>query len=146
MPVLARDPATEAAAGALALRCEKRQQERPMKSGFEIPAEMKALAEQGIEATRQAFQGYLNATEKALGALESSSGVHASTREVSRKAMTFAQENVIDSFAFIDKLMRARDVEEVLRLQTEFAQAQGQKLATQSKALAEAAARAMKVG
>jgi len=60
--------------------------------------------------------------------------------------MGFAQENVIDSFAFIDKLMRARDVEEVLRLQTEFAQAQGQKLATQSKALADAAARAMKTG
>ena len=36
-------------------------------SGFEIPAEMKALAEQGIEATRQAFQGYLSATEKAQG-------------------------------------------------------------------------------
>lgn len=115
-------------------------------SGFEIPAEMKALAEQGIEATRQAFQGYLSATEKALGALESSSGVHASTREVSRKAMGFAQENVIDGFAFIDKLMRARDVEEVVRLQTEFAQAQAQKLATQSKALADAAARSMKVG
>ena len=60
--------------------------------------------------------------------------------------MTFAQENVIDSFAFIDKLMRARDVEEVLRLQTEFAQVQGQKLASQSKALADAAARAMKTG
>ena len=45
-------------------------------SGFEIPAEMKALAEQGIEATRQAFQGYLDATEKALGAFENSSGMH----------------------------------------------------------------------
>lgn len=115
-------------------------------SGFEIPAEMKALAEQGIEATRQAFQGYLDATEKALGAFENSSGMQSGAREVSRKAMGFAQENVIDSFAFIDKLMRARDVEEVLRLQTEFAQAQGQKLATQSKALADAAARAMKTG
>lgn len=114
--------------------------------GFEIPAEMKALAEQGIEATRQAFQGYLAATEKALSTLETSSGVHASAREVSRKAMGFAQENVIDSFAFIDKLMRARDVEEVVRLQTEFAQAQSQKLATQTKALGDAAARAMKTG
>ena len=114
-------------------------------TGFEIPAEMKALAEQGIEATRQAFQGYLSATEKALGALESSTGTQASVREVSRKAMGFAQENVIDSFAFIDKLMRVRDVEEVVRLQTEFAQAQAQKLASQSKALGEAAARAMKV-
>jgi phasin len=111
--------------------------------GFEIPAEMKALAEQGIETARQAFQGYFNATEKALGAFESSTGAQAGAREVSRKALGFAQENVIDNFAFIDKLMRARDAEEVIRLQTEFAQVQAQKLASQTKALSEAAAKAM---
>ena len=111
--------------------------------GFEIPAEMKALAEKGIETARQAFHGYLHATEKALGAVESSTGAQASAREVSRKAMGFAQENVIDNFAFIDKLMRARDLEEVVRLQTEFAQIQAHKLATQTKALSDAAAKAM---
>ncbi len=112
--------------------------------GFEIPAEMKALAEHGIEATRQAFQGYLDAAEKALGTMETATGAQAGAREVSRKAMGFAQENVIDSFAFIDKLMRARDVEEVVRLQTEFARNQAEKLASQTRALGEAATRAMK--
>jgi phasin len=115
-------------------------------TGFEIPAEMKAMAEKGIETARQAFQGYLNATEKALGAMASSTGAQESAREVSRKAMGFAQENVIDNFAFIDKLMRAKDVEEVIRLQTEFAQAQAQKLATQTKTLGEAASKAMTDG
>jgi phasin len=115
-------------------------------TGFEMPAEMKAMAEQGIETARQAFQGYLNATEKALGAFESSTGAQASAREVSRKAMGFAQENVIDNFAFIDKLMRAKDIEEILRLQTEYAQFQAQKLASQTKTLAEAAAKAMSEG
>jgi hypothetical protein len=42
--------------------------------------------------------------------------------------------------------MRAKDVEEVVRLQTEFAQTQGQKLATQTKALGEAASKAMTDG
>jgi phasin len=115
-------------------------------TGFEIPPEMKAMAEKGIETARQAFQGYLNATEKALGTMASQSGAHESAREVSRKAMGFAQENVIDNFAFIDKLMRAKDVEEVIRLQTEFAQVQAQKLATQTKTLGEAASKAMTDG
>jgi phasin len=115
-------------------------------TGFEIPAEMKAMAEKGIETARQAFQGYLNATEKALGAMASSTGAQESAREVSRKAMGFAQENVIDNFALIDKLMRAKDVEEVIRLQTEFAQVQAQKLATQTKTLGEAASKAMTDG
>jgi hypothetical protein len=115
-----------------------------MKStGFEMPPEMKVLAEQSIEAARKAFQGYLYATEKALGMVETSTGATQAARDLGRKAMGFAQENVIDSFAFIDKLMRARDVEEVVRLQSEFAQAQGKKLAEQTRILGEAAASAM---
>ena len=46
-------------------------------------------------------------------------------------------------FAFIDKMMRARDVEEVVRLQTEFAQAQAKRLAEQTRTLGEAAAQAV---
>jgi hypothetical protein len=115
-----------------------------MKStGFEIPPELKALAEQSIDTARKAFQGYLNATEKALGAFDSAAGATQPARDLGRKAMGFAQENVIDSFAFIDKLMRARDIEEVVRLQTEFAQAQTAKLANQTKVLGEAAAKSV---
>ena len=118
-----------------------------MKStGFEMPPEMKMLAEQSIEATRRAFQSYLNATEQALGMVETSTGASQAARDLSRKAMGYAQENVIDSFAFIDKLMRARDVEEIVRLQTEFAQSQGKKLAEQTKVLGDAAANALKAG
>jgi hypothetical protein len=118
-----------------------------MKStGFEVPPEMKALAEQSIETARKAFQGYLSATEKALGAFDSSAGATQPARELGRKAVGFAQENVIDAFAFIDKLVRARDAEEVVRLQGEFAQAQAAKLASQTKALSEAAARSMQAG
>lgn len=113
-----------------------------MKStGFEMPPEMKALAEQSIETARKAFQGYLSATEKALGAMESSTGASQAARDLGRKAMGFAQENVIDNFAFIDKLMRARDVDEVVRLHGEFAEAQAKKLSQQTRALADAAAK-----
>jgi phasin len=116
-----------------------------MKStGFEMPPEMKAIAAQSIEAARRAFQGYLDATEKVIGMVETSTGASQAARDLGRKAMGFAQENVIDSFAFIDKLMRARDVEEVVRLQTEFAQAQGKTLAEQTRILGEAASSAMK--
>jgi hypothetical protein len=118
-----------------------------MKStGFEMPPELKALAEQSIEAARKAFQGYLNATESALGAFGTATGANQAARDLGRKAMGFAQENVIDSFAFIDKLMRAREMEEVVRLQSEFAQAQARKLAEQTKALGDAAAKAMQTG
>jgi hypothetical protein len=114
-----------------------------MNSGkFEMPPEMKAIAEQSIEASRRAFQTYLDAVQKAFGSAGSSSAAtQSSALEVGRKAMNFAQENVAASFAFINKLMRARDAEEVMRLQAEFAQSQMKKLAEQTKALGEAAAK-----
>lgn len=113
-----------------------------MKStGFEMPPEMRAMAEQSIETARKAFQGYLSATEKALRAMEGSAGASQAARDLGRKAMGFAQENVIDNFAFMDKLMRARDVDEVVRLQGEFAEAQAKRLSQQTRALADAAAK-----
>ncbi|HEY7457474.1 MAG TPA: phasin family protein [Xanthobacteraceae bacterium] len=115
-----------------------------MKStGFEMPAEMRALAEQSIETARKAFQGYLNASEQVLGMVASSTGASEAARDLGRKAMGYAQENVIDSFAFIDKLMHARDVDEVVRLQSEFAESQAKKLTDQTRVLGEAAAKAM---
>ena len=70
----------------------------------------------------------------------------AGASDLGRKAMGFAQENLAATFAFIDRLMRAKDAEEVVRLQAEFTQAQMQKLAEQTKALAEAAAKSAGTG
>ena len=116
-------------------------------TGFEIPPEMKAFAEQSIEAARKAFDSYLVAANKAFGAAGSSSAANqAGASDLGRKAMGFAQENVAATFAFIDRLMRAKDTEEVVRLQTEFTKAQMQKLAEQTKALGEAAAKSAGTG
>jgi phasin len=114
-----------------------------MKStGFEIPPEMKAFAEQSIEAARKAFDSYLVAANKAFGAVGSSSAAtQAGASDLGRKAMGFAQENVAATFAFIDELMRAKDAGEVMRLQAEFTKAQMQKLGEQTKALGEVAAK-----
>jgi phasin len=116
-------------------------------TGFEIPPEMKAFAEQSIEAARKAFDSYLVAANKAFGSIGSSSAAtQAGASDLGRKAMGFAQENVAATFAFIDRLMRAKDAEEVVRLQAEFTKAQMQKFAEQTKALGEAVAKSAGTG
>ncbi len=120
-----------------------------MKQPFEMTPEMKAfadqtkaVAEQGIETARKAFHSYLDATQKAFGSMgNSASSTHANVTEIGRTAMGYAQENVSATFAFIDKVMRARDPAEVMQLQTEFVQSQMQKLGEQTKAIGEAAAK-----
>jgi hypothetical protein len=52
--------------------------------------------------------------------------------------MKFAQRNVLSAFDFAQKIVQARDIEEVIRMQTEFVQWQVQVLSEQVKDLGEA--------
>ena len=111
--------------------------------GFEIPLEMRAIAEKSVDQAKKAFESYMDAAAKAVNAAESSAGtMQESAREMGRKALGFAEDNVSASFEFAEKLVRARDPQEVMRLQAEFAQAQMRVLSEQAKALGESAAKA----
>lgn len=120
-----------------------------MKTPFEMTPEMKAfadqtkaMAEQGIETARKAFHSYLDATQKAFNAMGNSTGsAHGNVTELGRTAMGYAQENVSATFAFIDRVMKANEPQEILKLQTDFVQSQMQKLGEQTKAIGEAAAK-----
>jgi phasin len=120
-----------------------------MKTPFDVPPEMKAFAdqskafaEQSIETARKAFHSYLDATQKAFGAMGNSAGsAQVTATDLGRTAMTYAQENVSATFAFIDRVMKAKDPQEVLQLQTDFVQSQMMKLGEQTKSIGEAAAK-----
>jgi phasin family protein len=64
--------------------------------------------------------------------------------DVGGRAMSFAERNMTASFEFAQKLVQAKDVEEVVRLQTEYVKAQIQTLNEQTKELADAATRIAK--
>jgi phasin len=114
-------------------------------TGMEIPAEMRAFAEKSVTEARKAFEGYMDAATKAIGSMEKSAeNIQVNSRDLGRKAMGFAEDNVNASLDFIQKLVSARDVQEVVRLQTEFAQAQMKNLAEQAKSLGGSAAEAGK--
>jgi phasin family protein len=56
--------------------------------------------------------------------------------------MAFAEQNVASSFEFAQKLARAKDIEEIMRLQAEFVKTQMQTLSDQAKELGETATKA----
>lgn len=87
----------------------------------EIPSQIRDLAEKNVEQAREAFLAFIDATQKATGATELlSSG----TKDAMTKAMSFAENNVNAAFDLAQKLVRAKDVNEVLALQSEFAKSQ----------------------
>ena len=105
---------------------------------FEIDNEMRAVAERSIEQVKQAVNNYMRATEKAVSAL----GGRVETSQlgaldISKKAMSFAERNVLSAFEFSQVIIRANDIEELGRRQNLFVQSQLQVLSEQVKNLGE---------
>lgn len=110
---------------------------------FEIPADMRKFAEQSVEQARKAFDGFINAAQQAVNDMEGrATAAQANAKDVGEKAVSFAQRNIMASFELAQKLVRAKDVEEILKLQSEYVQSQMQVLGEQAKELGQTASKA----
>ena len=107
---------------------------------FEVPAELRAVAEKSVEQARVAFNTFMTAAHEAAATFDGQAKVaQAGARDIGEKALGYAERNVANTFAFADRLVRAKDAHEFVRLQTEFLQAQMKELAEQAKDLGESA-------
>ena len=112
---------------------------------FELPPEMRALAERSVEQARQAFDGFISAAHQAVTALEGQAETaRKGAKDVTEKAMSFAQQNIASSFELAQQLVRAKDVQEVLRLQSDYVHKQMQVLTEQARVLGESTGKAAK--
>jgi phasin len=112
---------------------------------FEVPAEMRKFAEQSVEQARQAFDSFISAAHDAVTDLEDrAQAARSGVLDVGGRAMSFAEQNMAASFEFAKKLVHAKDVEEIVRLQTDYVKTQIQTLNEQTKELADVAARVAK--
>ena len=110
--------------------------------GFEMPPEMRAMAEKSVEQARQAFDGFLAAAQHAASTAGTQfASAQSGAKEAGDLALQFAQRNVASSFEFAQKLMRAKDPQEVMALHAEYAQSQMAALAEQGKELSKRAAK-----
>ena len=116
-----------------------------MADRFEIPPDMRAFAEKSVEQAKQAFDGFVTAASRAVSTLEGQTETaRQGAKDVTEKAMGFAEKNVAGSFEFMQKLVQAKDFQEVLRLQADYVKTQMQVLAEQAKELGESTTKAAK--
>jgi phasin len=109
---------------------------------FEIPADMRAMAEKSVEQARVAFNTFMTAAQEAVASFEGQAkAAQAGAKDMSEKALSYAERNVANTFAFADRIVHAKDAQDFIRLQTEFIQAQMKELAEQAKELGESAAK-----
>lgn len=112
---------------------------------FEVPPELRTFAERSVEQARQAFDGFISAAHHAMSTFEGQAETaRKGAREVTEKAMTFAERNMASAFAFANDLVRARDLQEVLRLQADYIRRQMETLTEQARELGESTSKAAK--
>ena len=107
---------------------------------FEIPPELRELAEKNIEQARAAYGQFMDFLTQAIGA---SSKASSEFRVVQERAIQFARENADRSFSLGRELARAKDVQEVLTLHSQFMQTQMQSYALQTQELGQLLSEAM---
>ena len=109
---------------------------------FEVPAEMRELAEKSVAQAKQAFDGFIAATQHAVGTAETQvKSMQTGAKDAGGLAMKFAERNVAASFDFAQKLLHARDAQEVTALQAEYVKSQLAALTDQAKELSQQAAK-----
>src|SRR6266571_677888 len=109
---------------------------------IDMSSEMHDLAQQTFDQAKKAFEGFVTAAQQTANALEKqATTTQASVKDVRDRAMSLAQKNVVTSFDFAQKLVRAHDAQEMVKLQAEFFESQMHALADQAKELGESVAK-----
>lgn len=106
---------------------------------IEIPSEVREFAEKTVDQARKAFDSFVVAAQKASAQSEAAAETFSSSaKEVSTKAIGFAEANVKAAFDLAEKLVQAKDPKEFLAIQSEYLKSQVVAVQEQAKELGEA--------
>ncbi len=105
---------------------------------FEIPQQMRDLAEQNVEQARKAYGQMMDGMAQAMGMWSAAVPANEMTsgfKLVQERATRFAKQNADAGFALATELATAKDVQEVIAIQSRYAQTQMQSYALQAQEL-----------
>jgi len=110
---------------------------------FEIPKDVRSMADAGFDQARKTFEKFLAGAQATAGSLEERGAtVRASAKDVTAKAMTYAEKNVQASLNYAQSLLHAKDLGDVMRLHGEYVQSQMRSLAEQASEMGQIVGRA----
>ncbi len=110
---------------------------------FEIPNNMRSMAEASVEQARRTFERFLEGAQTAAGTLEErGETVRAGAKDIGARAIAYAEKNVQASLDYAQSLLHAKDLADVMRLHSEFVQSQMRALAEQANEMGQIVSRA----
>lgn len=105
---------------------------------FEIPQQLRELAERNVEQARAAYGQFMDAMVQATGMWSMAMPANSMTsgfKIVQERAVRFAKQNAEAGFALASELANAKDISDVLAIQSRYAQTQMQAYALQAQEL-----------
>jgi phasin len=85
---------------------------------LEVPAELRDLAEKTIDQAEKAFGMFFDAASKSMAS------VPGPGTDISKQALSFTEQNMKAAFDHARKLVHATDLQEAMRIQSEFLRSQ----------------------
>jgi phasin len=89
-----------------------------MEPKLEVPAELRELAEKTIDQAEKAFGMFFDAANKSITSVPSPG------TEMSKQALSLTEQNMKAAFEHARKLVHATDLQEAMRIQSEFLKSQ----------------------
>src|SRR5260370_22457741 len=89
-----------------------------MEPKLEVPAELRDLAEKTIDQAEKAFGMFFDAANKSIASIPSPG------TEISKQALSLTEQNMKAAFEHARKLVHATDLQEAMRIQSEFLKSQ----------------------
>jgi phasin len=84
------------------------------KMTMQVPDAIREVAERAVEQTEKAFNVFLSAANQSVGMMPSPA------TDLSKKTLALTEQNMKSAFDYARKLLHAKDIQEVLRIQSDF--------------------------
>ena len=105
---------------------------------FEIPQQLREMAEKNVEQARNSYSQFLDAMSKAASMWSSAmpqTDTANNFKMIQERASRFAKQNADACFNMANELAAAKDIQDILGIQSRYAQIQMQAYATQAQEL-----------
>ena len=105
---------------------------------FEMPQQLRELAEKNVEQARNSYTQFLDAMAKAAGMWSAAipqTEAASSFKSVQERASRFAKQNADACFNMATELAAAKDIQDIMGIQSRYAQVQMQAYSTQAQEL-----------
>lgn len=90
-------------------------------SPFEVPDQLRTYAEQSITQARKAIEDFMKVAQTTVSSVEGSTNqIQAGATDINNKMLSYAEENIAAAFDFAEKMAQAKDMDEIVKLQSDF--------------------------